>query len=494
MKENFLYRVFRIRERESSIGSELYSGLILFLSSFFLIKFCADILRDSFVSGELNLVYPAMIIIIGATSGILTILSGFLTNLPFVVVPNIIFSLMIAITGHIYLGYSLEYVLVSAFIAAVIFTTISFFFKENRQVNLIPKSLKNSFLLILGLVLIVLGLINSGLLLKTVVPEPATTLGGVAPSITFTFPTSLGNIISPLSLLTIIGICLFGYLHLSKNRYSFIITFLVILILGFFFPADWSRGFSQGRISAFRILSPIGNVPRMDGFRIILSKITAPKTILNFFTFKQYWTISKSSSSLIILSFTFLITLFFINLFTISSLVDYGKEEENIDTNKKSFPKLSRINGFSALIGVLTNTTYYTYSAESAVSLINKGRTGLTAVFSGLLILLFTFLSSASGFLITPAATSVMLIAAGALILLNSIKKISFQGIDEFLPALIMILATIISMNPAEGLLLGFGAYTIIGIFKLMSGKKSELNWFMYLSLVIMILYYALRL
>lgn len=491
MKE-FIYRIFKIRENESSIRAELYSGLILFLSSFFLIKFCTDILRDSFMSGEINLIYPAMIIIIGSTSGILTILSSFITNLPFAIVPNIIFSLMIAVTGHIFLGYSLENVLISAFFASIIFTIISFFFRENRQIKLIPESLRNSFPLILGLVLIFFGLLYSELLLKTEVPEPATTLGGIAPSITFTFPLSLGNAIAPIPLLTIIGICLFAYLYLRKNKYSFIITFLVIFILGFFFPANWSQGLSQGNVSAFRILSPIGNFPRPEGFGIIFSKITAPKTFLNFTALGKYWNIIHSSSTLIILIFTFLITLFYVNLFNLSSLIDYNKEE-NDTLDKKTFPRLSRINGFSALIGTLTNTTYFSYTPESATSVATKGKTGLAALFSGLLILLFTFISPAIGFPTTKAATSVLLIAAGVLALMHSIKKISFQEIDEFLPAIIMILATIISMNPAEGLLLGFGTYTIINIFKLISGRKAELNWFMYLSLIVMIFYYVLK-
>jgi len=128
IKPTFINNYFKLRERGSSVKNELYAGLILFLSSYILIKFTADILRDSFTPGELNLVLPVLIIVIGVTSGLLTILSGFLTNLPFAIVPNIIFSLMIAVTGHIYLGHQLEYVLVSAFIGSLLFVIVTIFF------------------------------------------------------------------------------------------------------------------------------------------------------------------------------------------------------------------------------------------------------------------------------------------------------------------------------------------------------------------------------
>lgn len=494
MKVNFLNKTFKLRENSISMKSELYAGFILFISSFILIKLTAEVLKDSFISGELNLVYPVLIIVIGITSGLLTILSGFLTNLPFAIVPNIIFSLMIAVTGHIYLGHELQYVLVSAFIGAVSFTIITIFFKKNYLLNLIPKSLRNSFALMLGLLLIFFGLINSNLLLKTVIPTPATTLGGIAPPlISFTFPISLGNILSPIPLLTIIGICLFAFLYLSENKYSFLITFIVIALLGFIIPLDWSKGFAQGSVSDFVTFSPIGNMPRPEGFVILFSKLTSTKTLLNFSTFSKFWDIIRlSSTALLKLSFLFLINLFFSNLFFVGSLLDYGKDEEEIESSE-SFSKLSRVNGFSAIIGTLTNTTYYTYSSESAIPLINKGKTGLTAIFCGLLLLLFTFIFPYTGFFVSPAAISVILIGAGILILKHAIKKITFDSIYELVPAIIMVIIGFMCMNPALGLLLGFGTYTIINILRLLSGKKAELNWFMYFSLIVMFIYFALN-
>lgn len=493
VKPKFINNFFRLKDRGSSIKNELYAGLILFLSSYILIKFTADILRDSFTPGELNLVYPILIIVIGITSGLLTILSGFLTNLPFAVVPNLIFSLMIAVTGHIYLGHQLEYVLVSAFIGSLLFVIVTIFFKKNNLLKLIPKSLSNSFALMLGLLLIFFGLINSGLITKTELPTPATTLGGVAPSISFTFPLSLGNILSPVSLLTLIGICLFVVLYMSKNKYSYIITFIIIAVLGFIIPINWSAGFSKGTVSGFVRFTPIENILRPEGFEILFSKLTSFKTFLNLQAFSKFWEIIRlSSTALLKLSFSFFIILFFSNLFFTSSLLGYGEDEADIEGSEK-FSKLSRMNGLSALIGTLTNTTYYTYSSESAIPIINKGKTGLTAVFCGLLMLLFSLLFPYTNFFVSPAAISVILIGSGGLILKYAIEKIDLNTIYEFIPSIIMVIMGFMCMNPALGLLLGFGTYTIINIFKLLSGKKTELNWFMYVSLIIMIIYFVLN-
>ena len=193
-----------------------------------------------------------------------------------------------------------------------------------------------------------------------------------------------------------------------------------------------------------------------------------------------------------VLSFSFFIILFFSNLFFTSSLLGYGEDEADIEGSEK-FSKLSRMNGLSALIGTLTNTTYYTYSSESAIPIINKGKTGLTAVFCGLLMLLFSLLFPYTNFFVSPAAISVILIGSGGLILKYAIEKIDLNTIYEFIPSIIMVIMGFMCMNPALGLLLGFGTYTIINIFKLLSGKKTELNWFMYVSLIIMIIYFVLN-
>lgn len=493
IKPTFINNYFKLRERGSSVKNELYAGLILFLSSYILIKFTADILRDSFTPGELNLVLPVLIIVIGVTSGLLTILSGFLTNLPFAIVPNIIFSLMIAVTGHIYLGHQLEYVLVSAFIGSLLFVIVTIFFKKNNLLKLIPKSLSNFFPLILGLLLIFFGFINSGLIIKTEVPTPATTLGGIAPSISFTFPLSLGNILSPVPLLTLIGVCLFVFLYMSKNKYSYIITFIIIAILGFIIPINWSSGLSKGAVSSFIRFSPIENILRPEGFEILFTKITSFKTFLNLQAFSKFWEITRlSSTALLKLSFSFFIILFFSNLFFANSLLEYGKDEADIDINDK-FSKFSRVNGLSALIGTLTNTTYYTYSSESAVPIINKGKTGLTAVFCGLLMLLFSLLFPYTNFFVSPAAISVILIGSGGLILKFALEKVKYDTICDLFPAIIMVITGFISMNPALGILVGFGCYSIIYLLRLTSGKKSELNWFMFVSLIVMIIYFALN-
>jgi xanthine/uracil/vitamin C permease (AzgA family) len=56
-----------------------------------------------------------------------------------------------------------------------------------------------------------------------------------------------------------------------------------------------------------------------------------------------------------------------------------------------------------------------------------------------------------------------------------------------------MVITGFISMNPALGILVGFGCYSIIYLLRLTSGKKSELNWFMFVSLIVMIIYFALN-
>ena len=472
LNSNFVTKLFKLNEKKSNVNNELYSGLMLFITIFFVINFVSSILKDSFSVGESILIFPALFFVVGISTGLLTIISGFITNLPFAIVPSIFFSLLIALTGNIFLGYSLKYILISAFIASVAYVFTSFVFKKDKLLDLIPDFLKNSFTLIFGLLLIIFGLLYSNIITKTQFPEPATTLGTATRTVFFNLPATIGNILSPIPLLTILGLCLFTFLYLKKkNRNAFLITFITLILVGLFLPSLWNKFAYSTKLTSFSRL-----LLRKEGLQILFSNITLPNLQLNIPAFVQFGKILKASYSLLFLIFTFYFSLFYFNLHNIFSLLNLNlgvdEKENNISRN---YNKLTKFSSISSLFGILTNTTIYTYAYESVFSFFNNGKTGLTAIFCGLLVLIYTFIAPLRYFISTPA-TAFAVICIGLFVLEKAIKNISLKNIDEFLPAVLMVIISCITFNPVEGLLIGFSTYSLISIIQINIRKRCKIK------------------
>jgi AGZA family xanthine/uracil permease-like MFS transporter len=118
-----------------------------------------------------------------------------------------------------------------------------------------------------------------------------------------------------------------------------------------------------------------------------------------------------------------------------------------------------------ALLGTSTVTTY----VESSAGVAEGGRTGLTALSTGVLFLIAIILSPI--FISIPAfATGAALIYVGFL-MLTSLLKVDFDNLTEAIPAYIAVIAMPFFYSIAEGISFGIIFYVIIN---LLSGKENR--------------------
>ena len=99
------------------------------------------------------------------------------------------------------------------------------------------------------------------------------------------------------------------------------------------------------------------------------------------------------------------------------------------------------------------------------------GRTGLTALTTGILFLACMFIAPIAAIIPAPA-TSAALIYVG-LLMLGGIKKINFDDMAEGLPAALMLIAMPISGSIGHGIGLGLISYAVIKVF---TGKAKEVS------------------
>ena len=120
-----------------------------------------------------------------------------------------------------------------------------------------------------------------------------------------------------------------------------------------------------------------------------------------------------------------------------------------------------------ACLGTSTVTTF----VESASGVEAGGRTGLTALTTGILFLACVFLAPIAA-IIPAAATSSALIYVGVLMISN-LKNVDFSDLGQALPVALMLISMPISGSIGHGIGLGMIAYTVLNMF---TGKAKEVS------------------
>jgi AGZA family xanthine/uracil permease-like MFS transporter len=140
-----------------------------------------------------------------------------------------------------------------------------------------------------------------------------------------------------------------------------------------------------------------------------------------------------------------------------------------------------------AMLGTSTTTAY----VESAAGVAEGGRTGLTAVTTGVCFLLALFLAPIVA-LIPGPATAAALIIVGVL-MAQSIRDIDFQDMVLAIPAFLTFVIMPFTYNIANGISFGIVTYVILACVANLAGKKKyDIHWMMWVLAVLIILRYVL--
>ena len=184
---------------------------------------------------------------------------------------------------------------------------------------------------------------------------------------------------------------------------------------------------------------------------------------------------------------TLVITFCIIDMFdTIGTLVGTASRAGMVDKDG-NMPRMREAllaDAVGTVAGACTGTSTVTTFVESASGVEAGGRTGLTALTTGVLFLASMFLAP----IIPAAATSSALIYVG-LLMLGGLKKIDFDDIYQSLPVAIMLISMPISGSIGHGIGLGLISYSVL---KLCTGKGKEVSVLTYVISVIFLVKFFL--
>lgn len=164
-----------------------------------------------------------------------------------------------------------------------------------------------------------------------------------------------------------------------------------------------------------------------------------------------------------------------VNMFdTMGTLLGAAKSANMLDKNgnpvnmEKALLSDAISSAGSGLLGTSTCTTV----AESSLGVAAGGRTGLTAIITGVLLLLSIVFAPIIS-IVPAAATSPALILLGVM-MMSHIKDVDFSDMTNAVPAFLTVMMMPFTYSIANGIALGLISYIVI---KICAGKFKEINW-----------------
>ena len=429
------------------LKKEMLAGLTTFLTMAYIIAVNPSILSAT------GMPAGALVTATCLAAAIACILMGIFANLPFALASGMGLNAYFAYTVVGQMGISWKVALTAVFVEGIIFIILSLFKVREAVVNAIPKNMKLAVTGGIGLFIAFIGMANSGL----VVANDSTMV-------------SLG-VFTPTVIITIIGLIIITVLDKKGIRGAILWGILISAIIGWGFALV-----DKEAAGALGIYLPTG-VFKFEGIGEIAGKVD----LVNAFS-------GENIKMFITVVFTFLFVDFFDTVGTLVGVCSKAKmldDEGNVPNAGRALLVDAIGTTAGSLLGVSTVTTY----VESSTGVAVGGRTGFTAITTGILFLIAMFFSPI--FIAIPScATAPALIYVGYL-MLGAVKEIDFDNITEGVPAFLTIAAMPLTYSIGDGLTLGILSYVIINLLYSIFSKKEnkvKISWVMYLLAVVFIL------
>ena len=450
-----LEKLFKLSKAGTTPKRELMAGITTFMTMAYILAVNPSILSAAGMDPTAVLLATAI------ASFIATCCMAFWANLPFALSAGMGLNAYLAYTVVLGYGYSWQIALLAVFVEGLIFIVLSLTNVREAIFNAIPLTLKRGVSVGIGLFIAFIGLQNSGLCVDS------STL------VTITSFTDNFNTHGICALLAMIGLLVTAILHVRKVKGSILIGIVITWVLGM-------------------LCQLIGlYVPTPDaGFYSLFpaSIISADFSKLGE-TFGQCFKIDFGA----IKPLDFLVVIFaflFVDLFdTLGTLIGVATKADMLD-KEGHLPGIKpalMADAVGTSVGAVLGTSTVTTFVESAAGVSAGGRTGLTALVTGVLFLLSTLFAPL--FTAIPSfATAPALIMVGFL-MVSSVTEIRFDddNLTEAIPAYIAIIAMPLFYSISEGISLGIISYVVLN---LCTGKAKKVKPLMYVLAVLFILKY----
>lgn len=445
---NKLEKLFQIKERGSSIRTEVIAGITTFLAMAYILA-----VNPSYLSAA-GIPVGAAFSATAISAGIATLCMAFFANYPVALASGMGLNAFFAFTVCGTMGYSYQVALTAILIEGIIFMILSLFKFREALVNKIPNNLKFGITAGIGLFITIIALLNA----KIVVADPATTV-------------ALGNLAAPGVVLALLGLLIIGVLQHFKVPGGILLGIIITWVLGIL-----------AELCGWYVPDPAAGI-----YSVIPNFSTDSFAAPLFFDF-DFGFILKNAPAFILVVFTFLYTDIFD---TVGTLIGVAEKGELLDEEGK-LPKAGgalMADAVGTVAGACLGTSTVTSFVESSAGVAAGGKTGLASVVTAILffvsLILAPVFTAIPGFATTPAMLYV------GLLMLSSVKKVDFDGdAADTIGAFLAIVMMPLTYSIANGIMFGMLSWVIL---KLVMGKAKEISGVMWISVALFVVFIALK-
>lgn len=410
-----LERYFDLVARGTTVRTEILAGITTFLTMAYIVLVNPAILSAA------GMPIASVAAATCFAAAFASILMGLVANTPLALAPGMGLNAYFAFTVVGQMGVPWPIALGCVFISGVAFLILTLTGVRQLIVSVIPTYLFAAVAGGIGLFIGFIGLKNAGI----VAANPATFV-------------ALGDLKAPGAALALFGLLIIGTLSVWNVRGAMLIGIVATTVAGWFAglvtvaPQPYSLSALTG--TAFKL-----DLPGVFGLT------------------------GSHGIGLIEILFVFL----FVDLFdNIGTLVAVTKRAGLMDAAGK-IPGLNRIlmtDAVATMVGSMAGTSTVTSYVESAAGVQAGGRTGLTAVVTGILFLITMFVAPYAQ-IVPLAATAPALIIVGGLMLLP-LTEVEWEEPMSAIPAFLTVALIPLTFSIANGLAFGITAHAALKLFR----------------------------
>jgi len=424
---------FKLTERGTTIRTEVKAGITTFMVMAYIIFVNPAILSNAGVPPAAAAAATALL------AGLLTIAMGLWSNYPLALAAGLGINGIVAFGLVLGAGLTWQGAMGVIVIEGLVVLALVLLGLREAVMNAVPLSLKRAIGVGIGLFILFIGFFDGGLI-----------VAGEGTPVQFVFPTE------PAPLMMLAGLLITIVLFVLKVPAALLLSIVITTILS--------------------LITGVATLP--ESFSVVPDFST-----LGQFDLTNVWSLGALAAILTI--FTIMLTDFFDTMGTATAI----GEQAGLATEKGELPGIGRVLLVDSIgaaaggaAGISSNTSYI----ESAAGVAEGGRTGLTAVVTGLLFLVAVLLSPLA-VMVPFAATAPVLVVVGYL-MATLIKDIDFVDVEEGLPALFGIILMPLTFSITVGIGAAFVAWVLI---KAVRGKFSQIHPLMWLVAVAFVIYFA---
>ena len=444
-------KLFKLKEHNTTVKTEVMAGITTFLTMAYILAVNPNMLSASGMDNGAVFTATAL------ASALATFIMAFWANYPIALSAgmglNAYFAYTVCLGQLQGIDDPWKIALAAVLVEGIIFIILSFFKLRETIVNAIPENLKYGITSGIGLFIAFVGLKGAGV----VVSDDSTLV-------------ALGNFGRPEVALCLIGILVIAVMNHYNVKGSILWGILITWVLGII-----------AQLTGWHVVDPDAGAASLIP-SLSASSFIPPSISSTFCKFDFAW-IGSHVSEFVVIVFSFL----FVDMFdTIGTVIGVAEKADLLDEDG-NLPRVGRVlmaDAIGTVAGSMLGTSTVTSFVESSSGVAEGGKTGLTAMTTGILFLVALFLSPI--FLAIPSfATAPALVIVG-FFMASSIKKMEFDGdLADAVGGYLAFLMMPLTYSIANGIMFGVLAWFII---KVCTGQLKKIHPVMYIVCALFII------